>query len=107
MKNKPKKPPVPMDRRETVRQTIISLLRDRERTAKELSGEVRVSEKEVYEHLGHIQISLNTGGETLHVTPAECRKCGFVFKKREKLKKPGRCPECRGESIEEPLFGIS
>ena len=107
MKNKPKKPPVPMDRRETVRQTIISLLRDKEYTAKELSGEVRVSEKEVYEHLGHIQISLNTTGQSLHITPAECRKCGFVFKKREKLKRPGKCPVCRSESIEEPMFGIS
>ena len=107
MKNKPKKPPVPMDRRETVRQTIISLLRDKEYTAKELSGEVRVSEKEVYEHLGHIQISLNNSGQALNVTPAECRKCGFVFRKREKLKKPGKCPVCRSESIEEPMFGIS
>jgi hypothetical protein len=45
--------------------------------------------------------------ELWNVTPAECRKCGFVFQKREKLKKPGKCPICRSESIEEPLFGIS
>jgi hypothetical protein len=106
-KNKPKEPAVPMDRKETIRQMIISCLNDKTLSAKELSGEVRVSEKEIYEHLGHIQISISKGGQTLNVTPAECRKCGFVFTKREKLKKPGKCPICRSESIEEPLFGIS
>ncbi|MBI5055226.1 MAG: transcriptional regulator [Nitrospirae bacterium] len=106
MKNKPKEPSVPLDRQETVRQKIISLLSERTHSAKELSGAVRVGEKEVYEHLEHIQKSLAKGDHKLTVIPAECRKCGFIFSKREKLKKPGRCPMCRGESIEEPLFGI-
>jgi hypothetical protein len=38
--------------------------------------------------------------------PAVCKKCGFVFAKREKLKRPGKCPVCRGESIREPRFTI-
>lgn len=106
MKNKPKQPPVPTDRRETVRQNIISSLKESTLSAKELSGIVRISEKEVYEHLEHIQKSVHRNGQTLTVTPAECKKCGFIFEKREKLKKPGRCPACRGESIEEPLFSV-
>ncbi|MBA3060962.1 MAG: transcriptional regulator, partial [Nitrospirae bacterium] len=38
--------------------------------------------------------------------PAECAKCSFVFRKRERLKKPGKCPICRSEFIQEPLFLI-
>lgn len=106
MKKKLKEPYIPADRKETVRQGIISALKGNMLSAKELSGELRVSEKEIYEHLDHIQMSVHKSGGILVVTPAECRKCGFIFKKREKLKKPGRCPICRNESIEEPLFEI-
>lgn len=106
MKNKPKQPFIPFDRKETIRKGIISALKEKTLSAKVLSGILRVSEKEVYDHLEHIQKTIERSENTLLVTPAECRKCGFVFKKREKLKKPGRCPECRNESIEEPLFQI-
>jgi hypothetical protein len=40
------------------------------------------------------------------VIPAACKKCNFVFRKRDRLKKPGRCPLCHGESIDDPLFHI-
>jgi predicted Zn-ribbon and HTH transcriptional regulator len=101
---KPKKPFIPMERRETIRQKIISLLADRTVSAKDLSAEVLVSEKEIYEHLEHIHRSVGKG---LTVMPAECRKCGFVFKKRDKMKKPGRCPVCHSELIQEPFFTVS
>jgi predicted Zn-ribbon and HTH transcriptional regulator len=106
-KPKPKKPFVPLERQETVRQQIISVLEEHTRSAKEISSLVRVSEKEVYEHLEHIQKTMGKKELHLTVTPAQCRKCGFVFKKREKLKKPGKCPACRNESIQEPLFFIT
>jgi len=106
MKKKSKKPHVPADRRETIRQGITEALKGNALSAKELSGALRVSEKEVYEHLSHIQKTVHKSDYALIITPAECRKCGFVFEKREKLKKPGRCPLCRSESIEEPLFEI-
>jgi predicted Zn-ribbon and HTH transcriptional regulator len=40
------------------------------------------------------------------VEPARCQVCGFVFKKRDRLTSPGRCPSCRSSRIEEPLFTI-
>jgi len=104
MQNKPKKPFIPAQRQETVRQSIITLLEGRTLSAKEISADVRVSEKDVYEHLEHIQKKKTV---RLSVSPAECRKCGYKFIKRERLKKPGRCPLCKRESIQEPLFGIS
>jgi len=73
-------------------------------SAKVISAEVGISVKEVFDHLEHIQKSVNRGNYHLVITPAECKKCGFVFRKRERLKKPGKCPVCRGESIQEPLF---
>lgn len=106
MKNKPKKPFIPAGRQDTVRQEIISALEGRTLSARDISGMVSISEKEVYEHLEHIRKTLSKGGHRLTVTPAGCRKCGFSFKKREKLKKPGKCPICRGESIGEPMFSL-
>lgn len=100
-----KKPFIPVERLETVRQKIISVLEGQTLSAKEISAEVSAPEKQVYEHLGHIRQTIKKEYKLI-ITPAECRKCGFVFKKRERLKKPGKCPLCRSESIQEPLFSI-
>ena len=97
---------IPSDRQETLRRTIIDALKVRTFSAKELSGHAGIPEKEVYDHLYHIQKSVRRGGEGLVVTPPECKKCGFVFNKREKLKKPGKCPICRAETIREAFFTI-
>ncbi len=107
MIKRPEKPFVPAERDETIRQEIISLLRDQTLSAKDISGYVRISEKEVYDHLLHIMRGAGTRGYSLAMDPPECRRCGFVFRKRDKLKKPGRCPICRSESIREPLFSIN
>ncbi|MBA3060656.1 MAG: transcriptional regulator [Nitrospirae bacterium] len=106
MKKRHKEPPVPVERHETIRQGIISLLEEQTFSAKEISGSVSIPEKDVYEHLEHIRRTLNTRDANLVIMPAECTKCGFVFRKRERLKKPGKCPMCRSEFIQEPLFLI-
>lgn len=105
-KPKAKEPFIPVERHETLRQEMISFLRDRAVSSKEISTAVGIPEKEVYDHLEHIQRTLNSKEDVLSVSPAECVKCGFVFKKRERLKKPGRCPVCKGEQIHDPLFKI-
>jgi predicted Zn-ribbon and HTH transcriptional regulator len=105
-KKKCKEPFVPVERQETIRQKIISVLEGKTLSAKDISADVRVSEKEIYEHLEHIQMTTNKSKHNFIVTPAICKKCGFVFRKRDKLKKPGKCPVCRGELIQEPLFSI-
>ena len=106
MKKKPKEPSVPVERRETVRQEIITLLEEKTFSAREISACVAVPEKEVYEHLEHIRRTINKGEHNLLVTPALCKKCGFIFRKRERLSKPGKCPVCRNEVIGEPLFSV-
>jgi predicted Zn-ribbon and HTH transcriptional regulator len=106
VKKKSKEPLIPVERQETIRREIISVLEGKTLSAKDISADVRISEKEIYEHLEHIQRTINKSEHNFIVTPAECKKCGFIFRKRDKLKKPGRCPVCRGELIQEPLFSV-
>lgn len=106
MKEKANEPATPPTMRDTIRHAIIAELLQRPGSARDLSASVGIPEREVYGHLEHIRKSILSSGRHLAVMPAECKKCGFVFAKREKLKRPGKCPVCRGESIREPLFSI-
>lgn len=102
-----KKPFVPMERGDTIRHDIIKFLKmGRSFTAREISGHVSISEKEVLNHLHHIEKTLHNEKEKLIMMPAECLVCGFVFKRRERFRKPSRCPECKSEHVEEPSFSI-
>jgi len=106
MKIKPKEPVVPTSSHDTVRHGIIQELEKEFCSAKDLSAAVKIPEREVYGHLEHIQKTLASTRRRFLIRPAECKKCGFSFSKRDRMKKPGKCPVCRGESIKEPLFGI-
>ena len=97
---------IPQERSTTVRKALLEALRDGPITARELSSRVGVSEREVAEHLEHLERSLRHGDEKLQVQPPECLGCGFVFRKRERLTRPGACPKCRGTHIESPRFFI-
>ena len=90
----------------TIRQQIIELLTDGEMDARELSREVGIKEKEVYEHLTHISRSLVAKGRKINVQPSECLKCSYVFKDRKRFTRPGRCPRCRQSHITSPSFKI-
>jgi len=107
MKQRPRKPAVPRPAEETLRRVIRELIRDVPLSALEISVRAHLTEKDVYSHLEHIRHSLHAAGSHLAVTPAECRSCGFVFSKRDRLTPPGKCPICRCETIFEPLFAIS
>jgi transcriptional regulator len=89
----------------TIRQTIISLLQGQDLSAREISQIVGIREKEVYDHLTHIARSAAVKGK-LFVQPASCRRCGFIFKKRNRLTAPGKCFLCRSEAISPPRFAI-
>ena len=98
--------PVPPGRTATIRREMADVLRGRTLSARDISSEVGVREREVYEHLEHICKSLRRQQGEFVLTPAECQKCGFVFKDRKRLTRPGKCPECRGTHIREPLYSI-
>lgn len=106
MKKKPQEPVIPRTAQETTRHAIIALLIAGPLSAAEISAVVGLPEKEVSGHLEHIRRSLHATGAVLEVEPAECRQCGFVFAKRERMSSPGKCPVCRHEAICDPLFSI-
>ncbi|MCY0860456.1 MAG: transcriptional regulator [Sulfolobaceae archaeon] len=62
-------------------------------------------EKELYEHLNHLALSLKRTEFTLIVFPPRCANCGYVFS-LEKIKKPSRCPKCKSQKIIPPMFLI-
>lgn len=103
---KSKGPYIPREEHVTVRQAIKTLLERYSLSAREISAIARIPEKEALDHLAHIRTASDKDGQHLLLTPAVCRKCGFAFKKRERLTRPGKCPVCRNEHIAEPLYTI-
>ena len=93
----------------TRRQRIISLLEERDYSPSELALALelrgRGSKRLILEELRAIQRIVKREGKVLLIKPAECRKCGFVFKPEINI--PSRCPRCKSEWIEEPRFKIA
>ena len=104
------KAPVPPARGSTVRGALEAALASAPEgglTAKDLSALVGISEKDVADHLTHLERSLKAQGLRLEVLPASCIHCGFTFKERKRLTRPGACPECRSTRIDPPAFRVS
>ncbi|MBW1918013.1 MAG: transcriptional regulator [Deltaproteobacteria bacterium] len=89
----------------TPRQAIKELLQEQPLSIRELSQRLSLSEKEVLDHLGHIARAPGPS-HRFQIIPAVCQHCGFVFKKRERLRTPSRCPLCRQQSISRPRFAL-
>ena len=90
---------------ETVRQQLATHLRAGPATLRDLARALGLNERQTADHLRHVLRSLGPG-ERLREEPARCGSCGFVFRKRERLTAPGRCPLCRGERIHPAHFWI-
>jgi transcriptional regulator len=106
MRKRVKEPPTPLERYNTIRRYIVSLLEGETLSAKDISVSLRVPEKDVYDHLEHIRKTLHTEGQHLTLLPPRCEKCGFEFRKRTRLTKPGKCPICHSTLIKPPLYSI-
>jgi hypothetical protein len=94
------------NRQETVRRRIIAFLKEGPATALDISQNIRISEKEVYEHLVHVKKSVASRGEKVIIHPAKCQKCGFVFKERKRFTSPSRCPKCKSTYLQKPTYEI-
>jgi transcriptional regulator len=95
-----------VERTQTVREAIREELLRGPATARELSERISIREKDVAEHLEHLEKSLRARGERLVIEPASCIACGFAFAKRARLTRPGSCPQCRATRIDPPAFRI-
>jgi predicted Zn-ribbon and HTH transcriptional regulator len=87
------------------RKHLLDLVSSEPRTASSLARALRLDRREMEEDLQHMIISARAAGHTVIVEPARCKTCGFVFDQL-RLSKPGKCPECRGSRIFEPLIRV-
>ena len=89
----------------TRREEIYEILKKEKRSAQELANIFQVELKWIVEDLQHIAKSVRPTFE-LRMIPARCQKCDFIFKERSKIKAPTKCPKCKSEWIQPPLFFI-
>ena len=87
------------------RKDLITLLLDNPLRLSEIARLYSVPLKDVADDMAHLRKTLKQSAYRLHVIPAECRRCGFVFS-AEKLSKPSKCPQCRSTWLEEPVIRI-
>jgi predicted Zn-ribbon and HTH transcriptional regulator len=88
----------------TRRKDIIDLLKKQSMNATDLSIYFGVTRKEILNDMPHVKLSVQPP-ERLKMKPAQCDKCGFVFRE-ERIKPPSRCPKCKGERIAEPAYYV-
>jgi len=88
----------------TIRQQLLELLEQGEWNSIEISKELSIEEREVFSHLEHVKKSLKS--RKLHIDPYQCLSCNYLFKKRNRLDRPGRCPKCRESHIRMALFSL-
>jgi len=84
---------------------LLDLVSSEPRTASSLARELRLDRRDLENDLQHMITSARAAGHVVIVDPARCKKCGFVFD-QTRLSKPGKCPECRGSRVFEPLIRV-
>ena len=87
------------------RKDLIGILQHAPASLHDLAVLLDMPPKELEDDLRHLIRSLKNMPYRARITPATCRKCGFVFH-RDKLHKPGKCPQCHGTWISAPLISI-
>jgi predicted Zn-ribbon and HTH transcriptional regulator len=71
----------------------------------DIASTVRAPARSVLADLEHVRRGLKAP-ERWILHQAECQSCGFVFRGRERLNTPSRCPQCKSEAIQDPTFEI-
>lgn len=89
----------------TRRQQIAAALHSGPLSVQDIARKLQMPVKVVLEDLEHVRLSV-TNAERWIVEAAECLECGFVFRGRDRLNKPSRCPQCKSEDIQDARYGI-
>lgn len=85
------------------RRQLIELLSREPRSVSSLARELGLTRGDVDDDLQHALRSARAAGYRIEILPARCRSCDFVFS-TDKLRKPSRCPACRGTRLLEPMI---
>ena len=89
----------------TTRERITERLRKDALPASTLAREFEIQTSDALDHVQHIARSLDATDEQLLVAPPECQECGFSDFD-DLVNRPSRCPECKAESVSEPIFRV-
>ncbi|HEX7860060.1 MAG TPA: transcriptional regulator [Verrucomicrobiae bacterium] len=87
------------------RKDLIPMLLEHPMTVTEIARFADQTGKDTVEDLEHLLQSLKHTEYKPVVEVAECKKCGFQFGD-DKLRKPGKCPKCKGSWITEPRIKL-
>ena len=87
------------------RKGLITMLQGHPMGLAEIAHALDIPQRDVEDDLHHLQKSLKHEEYRLVIHPATCRNCGFHFR-TDKLHKPGKCPQCHGTWIQEPLLEV-
>jgi transcriptional regulator len=90
----------------TLRQEMMDLLMQAPLDVRDIAAVLEIREAEAADHLVHIARSLKAQGRELQIIPAYCRQCDYVFRKRQRYTRPGRCPHCRSSRIQGAVYSI-
>jgi predicted Zn-ribbon and HTH transcriptional regulator len=91
----------------TPRQRMVELLTGARLASHQLAQMLGIPERQVEEHLAHVVKTVaGNPARRFILEPSVCPDCGFIFRKRTKLTRPSRCPECRSEGVTAPRYGI-
>ncbi|HHZ83524.1 MAG TPA: transcriptional regulator [Nitrospirales bacterium] len=91
----------------TIRQQIMQGITGTLCSARELSSQFGISQRQVDGHMPHILRSVSRDKSRRFVMePSGCHECGYEFLTRTRLTRPSRCPQCRGKQISTPRYGI-
>jgi predicted Zn-ribbon and HTH transcriptional regulator len=89
----------------TTRERMADALREEALSASALAREFDIRTPEALDHVRHVARSLAATEEALLVAPPACRECGFDGFD-DPANRPSRCPECKSETLTEPVFRI-
>lgn len=87
------------------RKDLIDILKAQSISLHELAVMLEEKPRDLEDDLQHLFRSLRSEPLSPVITPAICRKCGFVFHK-DKLHRPGKCPMCKGDWLTDPLIRL-
>lgn len=92
---------------QTARQRMMEFLTGSRLSSYQLAQLLGIPERQVEDHLVHVVKTITRDQRRRFILdPSSCQDCGFVFRDRTRLTRPGRCPRCRSESITAPRYGI-
>jgi predicted Zn-ribbon and HTH transcriptional regulator len=88
------------------RRQLIDLLTYEPRSVSSLARQLGMTRGAVEDDLRHALRSAQAAGYRVEIISARCKTCGFEFG-ADKLLKPGRCPQCKGSRLFEPMIRIA